>query len=167
MVKDSHPQGSRCHKEHGKCRDDGPNKWECMCDAGWGCHDAEKRCEGNCNECIMQGPHQNTGMKNCDTNAACTDTIGSYTCQCIHQILGVGAPENKRTGKPLSKGEILPGHKYGNWDGWYGDGFTCKPCTVCDPGMEPVGICETKDRSCKNIDECTTTTREIQHNCDV
>jgi Notch-like protein len=128
-----------CDTAHGKCVDRGANKYECVCQDGWGCNPnpKEKTCATDCDECAegFGYPAKNScakgGRSTCTNNP---DGEGGYMCKCNY-------PENVSPGNPNGKG-------------WYGDGETCTACTICDPGYWPRGDCKKEDRTCKNKDEC-------------
>lgn len=121
-----------CDPEHGTCEDLGPNSFTCNCDDGYGCN-AFKDCKNDCDEC-------EDGTHGCDANAVCTNTPGSYTCECNYPVEETGA-------------------------GYYGYGRSgdCTPCTICGIGYTEVGICKFTDRACRNIDECL----QLDNSCDV
>lgn len=55
----------------GSCHDRGFNAFECLCQAGW----TDSNCDRDVNECL-------TGTHECDRNAGCSNTEGSYQCEC-------------------------------------------------------------------------------------
>jgi len=163
-----------CDPVHGVCKDQGANRYGCICTNGPN-YDLEELgpysgfappdCSQPTNECL-DGTHV------CDPNADCFDVYGSYMCTCN--------------------------------EGYYGDGLDCAPCTVCrqfcpahkesgqqfaleaanqgaasiaacgsenwidtgfkeDAGMPP---CESVDRTCINVNECSKTDPILQANCD-
>jgi len=115
-------------KQHGYCRNRDPRTEGpgsvCMCDAGWMGSD----CTENVNECA-----EDTDA--CDANAYCTDNIGSYECECKYPVPVEGDDGN-------------------NQPGFYGTGFECSACKVCPIGLRAVGICESENRDCTDINEC-------------
>jgi len=43
-----------------------------------------------------------TGTNNCDSNASCTNTVGSYTCACNSGFVGTGVGIGSCGGKKLA-----------------------------------------------------------------
>jgi len=109
-----------CYSDH---YGDGESCDQCTeCIEGWvetsKCGLTDRTC-GNVNECEVQSD-------NCHVNAQCTDTIGSFLCECQNN--------------PRARDRKV----------WTGDGVQCKQCTVCAPGFKETKPCtSTQDRECE------------------
>jgi hypothetical protein len=95
------------------------------------CKDKDRSCR-DIDECASK-------TDKCDVNAACTNTDGSYTCQCRPDASGR---------KYFSKVVVLPGRAR-----TIGTGANkqpgCTACTICYAGFHEVSPCTpTKDRVC-------------------
>jgi len=95
------------------------------CPEGWAetakCGLTDRECE-NMNECALQSD-------NCHVNAQCTDTLGSFLCECRNDPLALSEQGTKL---------------------WTGDGTQCKVCTECGEGYIEILPCtSTQDRTCK------------------
>jgi len=125
-----------CDPVQGTCSDNGANRYECTCIPGI----CGTGCESDCVEC-EDGTHE------CDPNADCFNTYGSYICACKDEFYGDGVDC-----APCSVcQEECEGEECKT-----GPGYT-------EDKKEPP--CEAQDRTCRNIDECTLLDERI-HNCD-
>jgi hypothetical protein len=113
------PEG-QCDAEHGTCFDQGQNSFLCTCkdqpNPSW----CGRYCAADCQECEI-------GTHTCDPHATCTNTYGSFTCECNEEFYGDGAVCAECTVCPV---------------GYKMEGEGC--------GAPNKFI----DRTCVNIDEC-------------
>jgi len=119
---------------HGFCTDLGASSFRCTCDNGW----KDRLCDQDVNEC-SDYTHE------CPRNADCSNTQGSYTCECSDGFAGDGNTDcrdvNDCASYPCANGECTDG------------GVRLYSC-VCSSGW--------MDYNCDfDIDECTTGS----HNC--
>lgn len=122
-------------EEHGTCADAGLDAFVCTCDAGW----SDSNCDMDINECA-----RNTD--GCHKYADCTNTPGSYMCECKQGFTGDGGDCEDVDDCALSAESCLNGFCM---DAGVGD-YRC----VCDAGWS--------DRNCDaNINECASMT----HTC--
>jgi len=77
------PEG-QCNPEHGTCFDHGQNNFVCYCNDAPNPHWCGRYCEADCEECTL-------GTHTCDPHATCTNTYGSFTCECNEEFYGDGA----------------------------------------------------------------------------
>ncbi|XP_072042492.1 uncharacterized protein [Amphiura filiformis] len=102
--------------------------------------------------CKMRRPDTDecaTGTDNCDVNAVCTNTEGSFTCTCKDGYTGDGVTCHDIDECVTGTDNCDTNADCTNTDG----SFTCK----CNPGYSGNGI------TCRDIDECAVDT----DNCDV
>ena len=125
-----------CHddmcSENEEC--DSLTSYECRCKAGF-----SRTSTGNCadvNECF--------GENDCDANAKCQNTIGSFSCSCNVGFYG--------TGKYCSPGQCH--------DGSCPDNQKCVSPTSIDCECKP-GYTKLPSNVCADIDECKN-----EHECD-
>lgn len=86
------------------------------------CKYEDRSCD-NVNECA-DPPGPNNDDNNCDENAVCTDTTGSFLCECAAGYWGIGVV--------------------------IGDAVGCTKCTTCGQGFHEDQPCTaTTDRTCK------------------
>merc|ERR1719378_1859446 len=132
-----------------------PGDWFCRCLSGW---------EGDGLTC--------TDLDDCDPDpcdpihGTCEDRGPNlYECVCMPGWMGIecGDDMDECTYEDGAYSGCDPyalcansigSHSCTCNEGYYGDGVTCTPCTVCDPGWEPFGPCVETDWTCINIDEC-------------
>lgn len=72
---------------HGACTDTGTSSYACACDPGW----TGTRCDSDLDECAAGDPcNINTPdpVFGLPRGASCTNTPGSYTCQCVAMFAG-------------------------------------------------------------------------------
>merc|ERR1719267_423065 len=132
-----------------------PGDWFCRCLSGW---------EGDGLTC--------TDLDDCDPDpcdpihGTCEDRGPNlYECVCMPGWMGIecGDDMDECTYEDGAYSGCDPAALCSNSigshscvcnEGYFGDGVTCTPCTVCDPGYEPFGPCDETDWTCVNIDEC-------------
>jgi len=118
----------------GTCLDVGPNAYVCTCNPGY----TDANCDMNVNECdpIL-------GDNDCHRFAECTDTTGSYECQCNHGYTGNGKSSC------LDISDCYSQCVHGFCSDLGIDDYQC----TCDNGW--------RDHKCNfDINECTTYTHE-------
>ena len=126
-----------------------------------------------------------SGLNNCDLNADCFNSVGSYTCQCKEGFIGTGnlcgrgqckdasCPENQ---KCISPNTFDCECKKGFEMDQYGDCTDIDECVIandCDPSAVcenspstykctcPSGFALDEARRCHDIDECDSKDRII------
>jgi len=116
------------------CKDYGANKYKCEMCAGWDIDTG-----ANINEC------QDSAMNQCAEGSTCTDTMGSYNCECLigyydpcicPEVVTTNDPESCPVCKTASGETCLPGR-------------VCTKCTQCEVGNDVPGVtkysCEGSD----------------------
>ncbi|KAJ1466992.1 hypothetical protein T484DRAFT_1860092 [Baffinella frigidus] len=86
------------------------------------------------------------GPNNCDSNAACSDTTGSFTCACAAGYVDTTSPASATGVDCISIGGCIDGPSNCDTNAACSDtagSFTC----ACDPGYSGDGV------ACANIDE--------------
>jgi len=118
----------------GTCEDVGPNAYVCTCSEGY----TDANCDMNINECDPV-----LGDNDCHRFATCTDTTGSYLCECNHGFTGNGYSSC------LDISDCYSQCVHGFCSDLGVDDFKC----TCDDGY--------MNRKCDyDINECTTYTHE-------